>query len=293
MASAAFLGTGTMGLPMARNLARAGFQVRAWNRTPERARPLEEDGARVFSSPREAAAGSQLLVTMLSDTEAVLESAGAALGALAQGAAWVQMSTIGIEGTGRCERAAAEAGVQFLDAPVLGTREPAERGELIILASGPDQTRGRAEPVFQALGKRTVWLGAAGQGTRAKVMINSWIVGVVAVLAETITMAEALGVDPQVFFDAVEGGTLDLPYARIKGSEMISKQFGDPAFRLSLSRKDADLALEAAEAAGLRLPVLAAVRERLRRAEAGGHGDEDMAATYWASAPEQAVPPGS
>ncbi len=284
MTTVAFLGTGTMGLPMARNLAQAGFEVRAWNRTPERARPLEEDGAEVFSDPREAAADGDLLLTMLSDTDAVLDSAGPALAALQDEAAWVQMSTIGIAGTERCERAAAEAGVVFVDAPVLGTREPAERGELIILGSGPEQARARTERLFEVLGKRSLWLGEAGQGTRAKVMINSWIVGVVAVLAETITMAEALDIDPQVFFDAVEGGTLDLPYARMKGRAMIEKAFGDPAFRLALSRKDTDLALEAAQAVGLDVPVLEAVRERLERAEMDGHGDEDMAATYWATA---------
>jgi 3-hydroxyisobutyrate dehydrogenase len=282
----AFLGTGTMGLPMARNLARAGFELRAWNRSPERAQPLEEDGAEVFSDPREAAADSELLVTMLSDTDAVLDSTRPALEVLAQDAVWLQMSTIGIEGTDKCARAAGEAGVTFVDAPVLGTREPAEQGELIILGSGPEQARAKVEPLFDALGKKTLWLGDAGQGTRAKVMINSWIVGVVAVLAETITMAEALGIDPQVFFDAVEGGTLDLAYARIKGREMIEKEFGNPAFRLTLSRKDSDLVLEAAQDAGLEMPVLAAVRERLSRAEADGHGDEDMAATYWATAPK-------
>jgi len=119
-------------------------------------------------------------------------------------------------------------------------------------------------------------------------VVNSWIVGVVGVLAETVALAEGLEIDPQVFFDAVQGGTLDLPYARIKGPAMISKQFDDPAFRLSLARKDAELVLDAADSARLELPVLAAVRERLRRAEADGHGDEDMAATYWATAPRAA-----
>jgi 3-hydroxyisobutyrate dehydrogenase len=153
-----------------------------------------------------------------------------------------------------------------------------------VLASGPQEARSKTEPLFEAVGKRTLWLGEAGLGTRAKVVINNWIVGVVAVLAETIALAETLGVDPQTFFDAVEGGTLDLPYARMKGREMIEKQFDDPAFRLALSRKDADLVMDAAQSEGLELPVLAAVRERLRRAEADGHGDEDMAATYWATA---------
>lgn len=287
MTIVAFLGTGTMGLPMARNLARAGFEIRAWNRTPARARALERDGATVATEPRDAARDSDLLVTMLSDTVAVLDSAGAALPALAPGATWVQMSTIGIEGTEMCARAAGEAGVEFVDAPVLGTREPAEKGELVILASGPDAARSRMEPLFDALGKRTLWLGEAGQATRAKVVVNTWIVGVVGVLAETINLAEALEVDPQVFFEAVKGGTLDLPYARMKGAAMIDKEFDNPAFRLSLSRKDADLALDAADSARLELPVLTALRERLRRAEADGHGDEDMAATYWAGAPQQ------
>jgi 3-hydroxyisobutyrate dehydrogenase len=287
MTTVAFMGTGTMGLPMARNLARAGFGIRAWNRTLERAWPLEEDGATVAADPREAAEDSELLVTMLTDTVAVLDTASAAVSALAPGATWVQMSTIGIEGTELCERAAEEAQVKFVDAPVLGTREPAEKGELVILASGPEEVRTQIEPLFEAVGKRTLWLGEAGQGTRAKVVVNSWIVGVVGVLAETVNLAEALEVDPQVFFDAVEGGTLDLPYARMKGAQMVEKRFDNPAFRLSLSRKDADLALDAAESAELELPVLSALRDRLRRAEADGHGDEDMAATYWATAPQQ------
>jgi 3-hydroxyisobutyrate dehydrogenase len=285
MTRVAFLGTGTMGLPMARNLAKAGFELRAWNRTSDRAAPLADEGAHVAADPREAADGCDVLITMLSDTVAVLDSAAAALSSLETDATWVQMSTIGLEGAMLCEEAATEAGVQFVDAPVLGTREPAEKGELVVLASGPSEARARLEPLFDVLGKRTLWLGDAGQATRAKVVINSWIVGVVAVLAETVALAESLDVDPQVFFDAVQGGALDLPYARIKGRAMIDKAFGDPSFRLSLSRKDAELVLDGAGRGRLELPVMEAVRERLRRAEEEGHGDEDMAATYWATAP--------
>lgn len=274
-----------MGLPMARNLAKAGYEVRAWNRTIERARALEDEGVRVAQEPGEAAEGCEVLVTMLSDTVAVLDSAGGALPSLMNDATWVQMSTIGLEGAMLCEKAADEAGVRFVDAPVLGTREPAESGELVVLASGPSDARAQLQPVFDVLGKRTLWLGEAGQGTRAKVVINSWIVGVVAVLAETVTLAQALDIDPQVFLDAVEGGPLDLPYARMKGEAMMKKAFDDPAFRLSLSLKDTELVLDAAGQGRLDLRVMEAVRERLRRAEDGGHGDEDMAATYWASAP--------
>ncbi|HEY5316419.1 MAG TPA: NAD(P)-dependent oxidoreductase [Solirubrobacteraceae bacterium] len=284
MAKIAFLGTGTMGFPMARNLSSAGFSVSAWNRSVERARPLAEHGAEVFEDAREAAGDCEVLVTMLSDADAVIETAQQALDGLADDALWLQMSTIGTPGIERCAELADRAAVQLVDAPVLGTREPAERGELVILASGPDDVSVACDPIFDALGSRTLWLGEAGAGTKCKVVVNSWIVGVVAVLAETITLAESLGVDPQRFFDAVEGGALDLPYARLKGKEMIEKSFDSPAFRLALSRKDTDLVLAAARQAGLEVPVMEAVAERLQRAEEAGHGDEDMAATYWATA---------
>ncbi len=158
----------------------------------------------------------------------------------------------------------------------------------MILASGPEAARPAVEPVFQAVGARTHWLGEAGVATAAKVAINSWVVGVVGVLAETITLSEAMGVDPQVFFDAVEGGPLDLGYARVKGPAMMKRAFDDVSFRLALARKDADLVLAAAAEVGLQLPVMEGVVTRLRAAEADGHGDEDMAATYWASAPSDA-----
>jgi len=281
----AFLGTGTMGLPMARNLLGAGLSVHAWNRSVDRARPLERDGAEVFEDPRAATAGCSAMVTMLSDGGAVIGTAARAVDGLDRNGTWIQMSTIGIEASQRCAELAEQADVGFVDAPVLGTRAPAEQGQLVVLASGPSASRSVCEPVFDAVGERTLWLGEAGTGSRLKVAINSWIVGVVATLAETITLAEALGLDPDLFFRAVADGPLDLPYARVKGAAMISESFDDVSFRLALSRKDADLVLAAAADAGIELPVMAAVVDRLCAAEAAGHGDDDMAATYWASAP--------
>lgn len=285
MTKIAFLGTGTMGMPMARNLLKSRFELRAWNRSTERAQPLADAGARVLDDPRAATQDADVLITMLSDADAVLEPAGVALGALGEHGVWVQMSTIGIAGTDRCARLAEKNAVQFVDAPVLGTREPAEQGKLIVLASGPPGARETCQPIFDAIGARTMWLGDAGAATRCKIVINTWIVGAVGVLAETIVLAETLGVDPQRFFEAVEGGPLDLPYARMKGAAMIERSFDDPSFRLALSRKDAELILDAAAPHGLELPIIEAVTERLRRAEDRGHGDEDMAATYWATPP--------
>jgi 3-hydroxyisobutyrate dehydrogenase len=278
----AFLGTGTMGFAMARNLARAQFAVRAWNRSRERAEPLADDGVTICADPREAATGAAVLVTMLSDASSVLDTAASALGALERDAIWLQMSTIGIEGTELCAGLAGRYGVQFVDAPVLGTRTPAERGELLILASGPAAAIDACQLVFDAVGSRTLRPGDAGAGTRSKLVVNAWIVGVTALLAETLSLAETLGIEPQTFFDAVSGGALDLPYAQIKGRRMIERAFEDPDFRLALASKDADLVLAAGEESELEIPVLRAVAERFRRAERDGHGDEDMAAVYLA-----------
>jgi 3-hydroxyisobutyrate dehydrogenase len=116
-------------------------------------------------------------------------------------------------------------------------------------------------------------------------VINAWVVGLTSVLAEAISLAEGLDVDPRLFLEAIEGGPLDVQYAHLKGELMFERAFDDPDFRLALARKDADLVLAAAEEAGIEIPVMHAVAERFVRAERGGHGDQDMAATYWASEP--------
>jgi 3-hydroxyisobutyrate dehydrogenase len=270
---------------MARNLLRAGFAVRAWNRSPERALPLAEDGAQLFDDPRDAAQGSDLLVTMVSDASAVLDTAARALDGLGGGRVWLQMSTIGIEGIEHCEALAERFGAHLVDAPVLGTRKPAEQGKLVVLASGNADALDAGQPAFDAVASRTLRLGQVGEATRCKLVVNGWVVGVTALLAETISLAEVLGVDPERFFEAIDGGALDLPYARLKGCAMISRSFEDADFRLSLARKDGDLVMAAAESRDLEVPVLRAVAAHLNRAEQAGHGDEDMAATYWATAP--------
>jgi len=277
---------GTMGFAIARNLARAGFAVRAWNRTPARAQPLAEDGALVCDSPAQAAQGAGVLLTMLSDGDAVIDAVDGERGAFArigEDVLWLQTSTIGEVATERCVELARRAAVGLVDAPVLGTKQPAEAGELVVLASGAEPLRERAQPFFDVVGKRTLWLGEAGAGTLLKIVVNSWIVAVVEGGAETLALAEGLGVDPARFFEAIEGGALDLPYLRAKGRAMVERDF-TPSFRLSLAAKDARLAEEAATRRGLELPALAAIRRRMEQGVAE-HGDEDLAATYLTSAP--------
>jgi 3-hydroxyisobutyrate dehydrogenase len=279
---------GTMGLPMARNLARAGFEVRAWNRSVEKAQPLAQDGARVCDTPAQAAEGASVLLTMLSDTDAVVGAADDALARLDPGALWLQMSTIGEAGVERCRELASERSITFVDAPVLGTKQPAEQGKLVVLASGPEDTRERLEPIFGAIGQKTLWVGEAGAGTRLKVVVNSWVLTVTEGAAEMIALAQGLDVDPALIFEAIAGGTLDLPYLRIKGKAILERNF-EPMFRLRLAAKDAGLIVESAERHGVEVPLYGVIRRQMLRA-AEEHGDEDMSATYFASAPSGVAP---
>lgn len=284
--SIAVLGTGTMGLPIARHLARAGLDVAAWSRTPEHAAPLREDGVLVAGDPAEAVRDRDALLTMLSDADAVTSVAERALPAARDDALWIQMSTVGLAGIERCMALADQHGVALVDSPVLGTKGPAEQGQLTVLASGPDQALERCEPVFDAIGQRTLRAGSTGMGTRLKLVINEWLVALVEGAAETIALAEGLGVDPRLFLKAVEGGPLDLPYLRVKGQMMLDRSF--PAqFSLRLAAKDAALVVEAAEREGLDLPVARAIAQRLAEG-AREYGEEDMAATFRMSAPKTA-----
>ncbi len=279
------LGTGIMGAAMARNIISDGMKVRVWNRSHEKAEPLAEDGAKVADTPAEAADGADFLITMLANAGSIEEVVrGETLSALADGGVWLQMSTVGIEGNERLARLAEENGVAYVDAPVLGTKQPAEQGQLIVLASGPEWLGERRQPVFEAVGSKTIWLGEAGSGSRLKLVINNWIVGLLGVLAETIALAKATGVDPRQFLEAIEGGPLGLPYAQLKGKMMIEEDF-PTSFSARLARKDAGLVLAAAEAQDLHLAIAEAVAARFDEAIEAGYGEEDMAAIYESARP--------
>jgi 3-hydroxyisobutyrate dehydrogenase len=287
MRSVAVLGAGgTMGFAMSRNIARAGIEVRAWNRTREKAEPLARDGATVVDTAAEAAEGAEVILTMLADADGVIASMEGDQGALAkagEGAVWLQMSTIGEAGTERCAELAREYGVELCDAPVVGTKQPAEQGALVVLASGPEHLRERLAPIFDAVGRRTMWVGEAGAATRLKLVVNNWTLSVVEATAETVALAQGLDVDPALFFEAVGGGPLDLPYLQMKGKAIVERSF-EPSFRLALAAKDAGLVDESARRRRLDLPLPATIRRRMEQG-AEEHGDEDMSATYWTSVP--------
>jgi 3-hydroxyisobutyrate dehydrogenase len=283
MARIAVLGTGIMGGPMARNLVRSGHEVTVWNRTIEKAEALEEEGARVAPTPADAVREAELVLTMLADARAVegtmIESG--ALDEMTQDALWIQSSTIGVAAIERLAELAGERGITFVDAPVIGTKKPAEDGELFVLASGPEEARARCEPVFDAISRGHVWLGEAGLGTKLKLVANGWILGTIENLSETFVLAQTLGVDPRSFLDVISGGAMDMPYAHLKGEAILNQDF-PASFPLAHARKDAALILEAV--GDVELPLMRATLQQFDRAFELGHGDEDMSAVYYASA---------
>jgi 3-hydroxyisobutyrate dehydrogenase len=286
----AVLGTGIMGGAMARRAAAAGLRVAAWSRPLSDARRLEPEGVRTAETAREAATGADVVVTMAPDADAIASFAAGAEGfleaaaeAAAGAAVWAQCATVGLDGCERLAALAAEAGVAFVDAPVLGTREPAEHGDLVVLASGPDDALDRCAPFFDAIGRRTLRLGPAGAGTRLKLVANDWIVGAVALLAETMALADALGVDGALFLDAIEGSAVDMGYAQAKGRMMLEGSY-PASMPLAHAAKDARLAVDAASRQGLEQSITRAAAALLELAAARGDPAEDMAAAFRAAA---------
>ena len=277
------LGTGIMGAAMARNLAAEGHDVRVWNRTPEKAAGL---GAQVAPTPAEAVRDADVIITMLYDGGTVREVFALAAPALKPGARWLQSTTVSLGDVAALAELAAAHDVVFYDAPVLGTRQPAEAGMLTVLGAGPAEHRDQLAPVLDAIAAKVVWLdeqGARGGATRLKLVANSWVLAATHGAAEALSLAEALGVDPDRFFEVIGGGPLDMGYLHAKVDLIRQGKLSPASFAVETAEKDARLIVAAGAEHGVRLDVAAAGAERFRRAAAQGHGDEDMAASYHAS----------
>lgn len=280
----AVLGTGIMGSAMARVLAGAGFNVRAWNRTRAHAQPLMADGVQVTDTADAAVDGADVFITMLFDAAAVRD-------VMAQvsprpGTKWLQTTTVSLQDVAELAAYAGSKGLIFFDSPVVGTRAPAEAGKLNVLAAGPVEHRGAVTPVLDAIGARTWWQGedaAQGGGTRFKLVANSWTIATVAAGAEALALAEGLGVDIDQFLEMTGGGPLDQPYMHAKIDLIRNGKLSPASFAVGTSEKDSRLIVEAARSHGLRLDVAEGASARLGRALAQGRADEDLAATYYAS----------
>ncbi|MFC4607512.1 NAD(P)-dependent oxidoreductase [Streptomyces maoxianensis] len=288
----AVLGTGIMGAGMARNLLRSGLPVRAWNRTRAKAEALVADGAYCAESPADAVTGADVVLTMLTDGPRVLAAMREASGGLSPGTVWAQSATVGDAATAELADFARQFGLTFVDAPVLGSKEAAEAGQLLVLAAGQDNARGILAPVFDAVGRRTTWVGddgSSGAASRLKLVLNSWVGALTHATGEAIALARGLGVDPQALLDGVSGGPLDNGYLRAKSAVILSGDY-TPSFSVANALKDARLIVEAGERAGVRLDVARAGVARFERLERRGQGDRDMAATYLASFEEGQEP---
>ena len=273
----AVLGIGAMGHAMATSMLRAGIPTIVWNRRPAATRDLAGLGAEAAETAAEAARRATIVVTMVTDTDAVFSIARdqGMLAALAPGAIWVQMSTIGVAGI---ERVAAmvqaeRPDVTLLDAPVSGSRDPAEQGQLTIFASGPEQARSRVAPLFDALGRRTIWVGAVGAGSRLKLVNNTLVAFAAEAVATSVALAGRMGVETETVIEAVGGGPLVSPWQAAKLDRIAKGEFS-AQFALSLAVKDVRLALQAA--GDHRFPALACLADEWQQAVDQGLGDQDL-----------------
>jgi 3-hydroxyisobutyrate dehydrogenase len=276
----AVIGTGIMGSAMARNLVAAGLATRVWDRSAAATAPLADAGAVVAASAPEAAAGAQVVITMLPTAE-VVDSVmfdGGAASAFADGCVWAQMGTIGVAATLRARHrlAADRPRVMFVDAPVSGSKGPAEQGQLLILASGPAAAADTARPVFDAIGRKTVWLGEAGKGSVVKLLVNAYMSILIEGVAETMALADRLDIGHQQLAEVIEGGPLDAPIADAKFRKIDRGDFA-AEFPLEWALKDVDLAISAAPG-GTTLPLLTALSGQWHTAVAAGHGRQDVSA---------------
>lgn len=269
-----------MGAGMARSLVRAGHTVAAWNRTRSKAEPLADDGITVADSVSDAVTGADAVITMLFDADATLSICDELGAALDTDSVWLQSGTVGPDGMRRIAEAA--SGAPLLDAPMLGTKKPAEEGNLVVLVSGPDALREQAGPVFDAVGSRVVVAGdELGQASALKLACNAWIGLLTAGTAQSLAFASALGVDPALFLQAIQGQPSDSPYAQMKGAVML-KQDWTTSFAVDGVSKDVQLMVDAAHGAGFPTDLLETVLRLFRRTAEQGHGSDDMASVITA-----------
>jgi len=273
----AVLGLGAMGHGMAISALRAGIPTIVWNRSPDATVDLAELGAEVAETAADAARRAAIVITMVTNTDAVISIARdqGMLAALAPGAIWAQMSTIGVAGIERVARIVEEGrpDVTLLDAPVSGSKEPAEQGQLTIFASGPETTRSRVDPVFDALGQRTIWVGAVGTGSRLKLVNNTWLAFAAEAVATSVALARQLGLETEKVVDALDGSPLVSPWQTAKLQRIAKGEFSTQ-FALSLALKDVLLALQAA--ADERFAALAGLAQEWQEVVDQGLGDQDV-----------------
>lgn len=280
MKTVGFLGLGIMGFAMARNLVKAGYEVTVWNRTPAKARALETEGARVGASPREVVAASDVTFAMLADPAAARDVCFGPDGVLAgvsPGHDYVDVSTVDDQTARDIAAAVTARGARYLEAPVSGTKKPAEDGTLIFLAAGNHGLYDLVGPALDKMGKKRVYLGEVGQGARMKLIVNMIMGAMMASLGEGLSLAEKGGLDAATLLDVLDAGAMACPMFKGKGA-LVAKDDYSPNFPLKHMQKDLRLAMLLGDELRQPLNVIAAANEDYKRAMAAGLADEDMCA---------------
>lgn len=275
----AVLGLGAMGHAFAANLLKKEFSVSGWNRTRSRGDDLLSSGLQLCDTPRQAVAEADVVIVMLPDGEITRKVLSEALSDLKTGAVVSQMGTIGLAATEKLIAMFQEQrpDVVFIDAPVSGTKAPAEQAQVLVLASGDRQRAAAIEPVFAAIAKGAKWLGEAGAGSKMKLVVNAWLISLMQGLAESARLADQFGFSPDEFWQVLDGGPLAAPYAKGKLS-MIAEGEYPPQMHLNWALKDARLALDAS--GNNPMPGLETIARLWQQAVDAGYGEKDLSVIY-------------
>ncbi|GMH25809.1 hypothetical protein Nepgr_027652 [Nepenthes gracilis] len=277
-----FLGLGIMGKAMAMNLLRNGFKVTVWNRTLSKCNELVEHGALVGETPAVVVKKSKYTIAMLSDPSVALSvvfGENGVLGQICNGKGYIDMSTVDADTSTKISEAITSKGGYFLEAPVSGSKKPAEDGQLVILAAGEKALYDDAVPAFDVLGKKSFFLGKVGNGAKMKLVVNMIMGSMMNAFAEGLELADRSGLNPHTLLDVLDLGAVANPMFKLKGPSMIQNNYS-PAFPLKHQQKDMRLALALGDENALSMPVAAAANEALKKARSMGLGDLDFSAVY-------------
>ncbi|CAI9107218.1 OLC1v1006526C1 [Oldenlandia corymbosa var. corymbosa] len=277
-----FLGMGIMGKAMAMNLLRHGFKVTVWNRTLSRCDELVEHGASVGESPAAVVKKCKYTIGMLSDPPAALSvvfDKGGVIEQICSGKGYIDMSTVDADTSSKISEAITSKGGQFLEAPVSGSKKPAEDGQLVILAAGEKLLYEAAIPAFDVMGKKSFFLGQVGNGAKMKLVVNMIMGSMMNAFSEGLVLADNSGLSSQTLLDVLELGAIANPMFKMKGPAMIQGNY-TPAFPLKHQQKDMRLALALGDENAVSMPIAAAANEAFKKARNEGLGDLDFSAVH-------------
>ncbi|CAL5196003.1 unnamed protein product [Lathyrus oleraceus] len=276
-----FLGLGIMGKAMSINLLRHGFKVTVWNRTLSKCDELVEHGASVGETPAAVVKKCKYTIAMLSDPSAALSVVFDKDGVLEEikGKGYIDMSTVDAETSIKISEAIKANGGDFLEAPVSGSKKPAEDGQLVILAAGHKELYEEALPAFDVLGKKSFFLGEVGDGAKMKLVVNMVMGSMMNAFSEGLTLAEKSGLSPGTLLDVLDLGAISNGMFKLKGPSMLKNSYA-PAFPLKHQQKDMRLALALGDENAVPMPVAAAANEAFKKARSMGLGDLDFSAVH-------------